>query len=77
MILVSGVLLVIIGMMGKVAAIVTTIPTPVMGGMFLVMFGVIFAAGVSTLQVHTQHFNRTKLLHDTNLPLFFLVFLSM
>lgn len=56
-ILVSGVLMVVMGMMGKVAAIFTTIPEPVMGGMFIVMFGVISAAGVSNLQVHTQHFN--------------------
>lgn len=52
-ILVSGVLMVFMGMMGKVAAIFTTIPEPVMGGMFIVMFGVISAAGVSNLQVHT------------------------
>lgn len=80
MILVSGVLMVVMGMMGKVAAIFTTIPEPVMGGMFMVMFGVISAAGVSNLQVHTRHLNmtfiRTKLLHDINSPLLFLLFPS-
>lgn len=55
-ILLSGVLMVVMGMMGKVAAIFTTIPEPVMGGMFMVMFGVISAAGVSNLQVHTRLF---------------------
>lgn len=81
MIVVSGVLMVVMGMMGKVAAIFTTIPEPVMGGMFMVMFGVISAAGVSNLQVRTRHlimtFIRTKLLHDINLPLLFLLFPSM
>lgn len=78
MILVSGVLMVVMGMMGKVAAIFTTIPQPVMGGMFMVMFGVISAAGVSNLQVHTRHFdvtfNWTKLLRDTKLSSFVLPF---
>ncbi|XP_037308010.2 xan_ur_permease domain-containing protein isoform X2 [Pungitius pungitius] len=46
----SGVLMVAMGVFGKVAAIFTTIPSPVVGGMFMVMFGVIAAAGVSNLQ---------------------------
>uniref|UniRef100_A0AAQ4Q384 Solute carrier family 23 member 4 n=1 Tax=Gasterosteus aculeatus aculeatus TaxID=481459 RepID=A0AAQ4Q384_GASAC len=51
MVIIAGaVLLVAIGVFGKVAAIFTTIPSPVIGGMFLVMFGVIAAAGVSNLQ---------------------------
>ncbi|XP_068433603.1 solute carrier family 23 member 1-like [Clinocottus analis] len=49
-ILVSGVFMILMGMLGKIGAVFTTIPTPVMGGMFLVMFGVITAAGVSNLQ---------------------------
>lgn len=47
----SGAFMVLMGILGKVAAIFTTIPEPVVGGMFLVMFGVISAAGVSNLQV--------------------------
>lgn len=47
----SGVLLVIMGVFGKVGAVFTTLPSPVIGGMFMVMFGVISAAGVSNLQV--------------------------
>ena len=47
----SGFLMVIMGIFGKIGAIFTTIPTPVIGGMLLVMFGVISAAGVSNLQV--------------------------
>lgn len=53
-IVVSGILMVVMGVLGKAGAIFTTIPSPVMGGMFIVMFGVITAAGVSNLQVHTH-----------------------
>lgn len=52
MILLSGVFMVLVGMLGKIGAIFTTIPTPVVGGMFLIMFGVITAAGISNLQVN-------------------------
>lgn len=50
-ILLSGCIMVLMGMLGKIGAIFTTIPTPVVGGMFLIMFGVITAAGISNLQV--------------------------
>lgn len=50
-IVVSGIVMVVMGVLGKVGAVFTTIPSPVMGGMFIVMFGVITAAGVSNLQV--------------------------
>ncbi|XP_028252753.1 solute carrier family 23 member 1-like [Parambassis ranga] len=49
-ILLSGVVMILMGMLGKIGAIFTTIPTPVIGGMFLIMFGVITAAGISNLQ---------------------------
>lgn len=51
--------MVIMGVFGKAGAIFTTIPSPVVGGMFLVMFGVISAAGVSNLQVRVL----CKLIH--------------
>ncbi|CAJ1057161.1 xan_ur_permease domain-containing protein [Xyrichtys novacula] len=54
----SGFLLVIMGLFGKVGAIFTTIPSPVVGGMFLVMFGVIAAAGVSNLQYADMNSSR-------------------
>lgn len=47
----SGVIMILIGLFGKIGAIFSTVPTPVIGGMFLVMFGVIAAVGVSNLQV--------------------------
>lgn len=54
----SGVLMVIMGVFGKAGAIFTTIPSPVVGGMFLVMFGVISAAGVSNLQYADMNSSR-------------------
>ncbi|XP_034999931.2 solute carrier family 23 member 1 [Hippoglossus stenolepis] len=49
-ILLSGVFMILIGMLGKIGAAFATLPTPVIGGMFLIMFGVIAAAGISNLQ---------------------------
>ncbi|XP_029351830.1 solute carrier family 23 member 1-like isoform X2 [Echeneis naucrates] len=57
-ILLSGVFMVLMGMLGKFGAIFTTIPAPVIGGMFLVMFGVIGAAGISNLQATDMHSSR-------------------
>ncbi|XP_028263840.1 xan_ur_permease domain-containing protein [Parambassis ranga] len=54
----SGVLMVVMGVLGKVGAIFTTIPSPVIGGMFMVMFGVICAAGVSNLQYADMNSSR-------------------
>ncbi|XP_056273606.1 xan_ur_permease domain-containing protein isoform X2 [Pseudoliparis swirei] len=54
----SGVLMVAMGVFGKVGAIFTTIPSPVVGGMFLVMFGIISAAGVSNLQYADMNSSR-------------------
>ena len=54
----SGFLMVAMGVFGKIGAIFTTIPTPVVGGMFMVMFGVISAAGVSNLQVNVKSLQR-------------------
>ncbi|XP_031711858.1 xan_ur_permease domain-containing protein [Anarrhichthys ocellatus] len=54
----SGVLMVAMGVFGKVSAIFTTIPSPVVGGMFMVMFGVISAAGISNLQYADMNSSR-------------------
>ncbi|XP_040894437.1 xan_ur_permease domain-containing protein [Toxotes jaculatrix] len=54
----SGALMVVMGVFGKVGAIFTTIPSPVIGGMFMVMFGVISAAGVSNLQYADMNSSR-------------------
>ncbi|XP_043319721.1 solute carrier family 23 member 2-like isoform X2 [Cervus canadensis] len=49
-IVVAGCVLLLMGIFGKIGAAFATIPTPVIGGMFLVMFGVITAVGISNLQ---------------------------
>uniref|UniRef100_A0A8C6TVR0 Solute carrier family 23 member 2 n=1 Tax=Neogobius melanostomus TaxID=47308 RepID=A0A8C6TVR0_9GOBI len=43
---------------GKVGAIFSTIPTPVIGGMLLIMFSVIGAAGISNLQTTDMNSSR-------------------
>lgn len=58
----SGVLMVVMGVFGKVGAIFTTIPSPVVGGMFMVMFGVISATGVSNLQYADMNSSRNILI---------------
>lgn len=45
----SGILLVILGFLPKVAAIITGIPNPVLGGVGIMMFGTVAAAGIRTL----------------------------
>ncbi|XP_010291316.1 PREDICTED: solute carrier family 23 member 1-like [Phaethon lepturus] len=46
------------GIFGKVGAMLASIPTPVIGGMFLVMFGVITAVGISNLQYTDMNSSR-------------------
>ncbi|XP_044599665.2 solute carrier family 23 member 1-like isoform X2 [Equus asinus] len=46
----AGCVLLVMGVFGKIGAAFATIPPPVIGGMFLVMFGVIAAVGISSLQ---------------------------
>ncbi|XP_030646481.1 solute carrier family 23 member 1-like [Chanos chanos] len=58
----SGFFMIILGVFGKIGAIFTTIPTPVVGGMFLVTFGVIAAAGVSNLQYADMNSSRNVLI---------------
>lgn len=45
----AGILLVILGFLPKVAAIITGIPNPVLGGVGIMMFGTVAAAGIRTL----------------------------
>ncbi|NXE60720.1 S23A1 protein, partial [Calcarius ornatus] len=46
------------GILGKVGAMLASIPIPVIGGMFLVMFGVIAAVGISSLQYTDMNSSR-------------------
>ncbi|WP_029422224.1 nucleobase:cation symporter-2 family protein [Alicyclobacillus macrosporangiidus] len=45
----AGVILVVLGLLPKLAALATTIPTPVLGGAMIAMFGMVVASGLSTL----------------------------
>lgn len=47
---VGGIIMILLGCLGKFGALFVTIPEPVVGGMFLVMFGMITAVGLSNLQ---------------------------
>ncbi|XP_023569619.1 solute carrier family 23 member 1 isoform X2 [Octodon degus] len=54
----AGCVLLVMGVFGKIGAAFATIPTPVIGGMFLVMFGVISAVGISNLQYVSMNSSR-------------------
>ena len=45
----AGILLVLLGLFPKVAALVNSIPQPVLGGVGIVMFGTVAASGIKTL----------------------------
>ncbi|CAI5785830.1 solute carrier family 23 member 1-like [Podarcis lilfordi] len=54
----GGCVMLLTGMFGKVGAIFASIPTPIIGGMFFVMFGIITAVGVSNLQYTDMNSSR-------------------
>lgn len=62
-IVVAGCVLLLMGIFGKIGAAFATIPTPVIGGMFRVMFGVITAVGISNLQVRRGTLRKAAALH--------------
>ena len=43
-------MLMVVGVVGKFGALFVTIPDPIVGGVFMVMFGIIAAVGISNLQ---------------------------
>lgn len=45
----AGIILVLLGFLPKISAIITGIPQPVLGGVGIVMFGTVAAAGIKTL----------------------------
>ncbi|XP_078483964.1 solute carrier family 23 member 1 [Ciona intestinalis] len=46
----GAIIMIILAVIGKFGALFTTIPDPIVGGMFCVMFGMIAAVGMSSLQ---------------------------
>lgn len=61
--------MVVFGMLGKFGALFVTIPDPVIGGVFMVMFGMIAAVGVSNLQF--VNLNSTRNLFIFGFSVFF------
>ena len=49
-VLAGGAIMIILGMVSKFGALFTTIPTPIVGGMYCAMFGMIASVGMSNLQ---------------------------
>lgn len=45
----AGILLALLGFLPKISAVITAIPTPVLGGVGIMMFGTVAAAGIRTL----------------------------
>ncbi|KAK1167191.1 hypothetical protein AOXY_G11870 [Acipenser oxyrinchus oxyrinchus] len=58
----AGLLMIFLGLFGKFGAIFITIPIPVIGGMFMVMFGMIAAVGISNLQYVDLNSSRNLLI---------------
>ena len=55
---VGAVIMIVAGFLGFVGGLVTTIPSPIVGGLFLVMFGQIIGVGISQLQYVDLNENR-------------------
>jgi solute carrier family 23 (nucleobase transporter), member 1 len=49
-VLIGAVALIVLGLVTKVGGIITTIPTPIVGGIYLSLFGLIAAVGLSNLR---------------------------
>ena len=47
-----------IGVVGKIGALFVSIPDPIVGGVFMVMFGMISAVGISNLQFADMNSSR-------------------
>nr|XP_055048202.1 solute carrier family 23 member 2 [Misgurnus anguillicaudatus] len=58
----AGLLMIFLGLFGKFSAVFITIPDPVIGGMFLIMFGMIAAVGISNLQYVDLNSSRNLLI---------------
>lgn len=64
----AGILLVILGLLPKFAALVNIMPQPVLGGVGIVMFGTVAAAGIKTLST-VKLSNRNMLIIATSIGL--------
>ncbi|KAK2161096.1 hypothetical protein LSH36_121g04052 [Paralvinella palmiformis] len=54
----AGILMICLGMLAKFGALFVTIPSPIIGGVFMVTFGMITAVGISNLQYVNMNSSR-------------------
>ncbi|CAL1533120.1 unnamed protein product [Lymnaea stagnalis] len=66
---VAGIIMLLLGCLGKFGALFVTIPEPVIGGLFYIMFGMVGAVGISNLQF--VDLNSTRNLFVFGLSIFF------
>ena len=59
----------VVGIVGKVGALFTTIPDPIVGGVFMVMFGMIAAVGIANLQYVDMNSSRNLFIVGASLLL--------
>ena len=58
---VSGVLLILMGMFSKMAALVVAIPKPILGDAGIIMFGMVTVSGIRTLSSITYRHNNNEM----------------
>lgn len=66
---IGGLMMLVLGCFGKFAALFTLIPTPVIGGMFMITFGMVTAVGLSNLQY--IDLNSSRNLYILGISMFF------
>ncbi|XP_068722796.1 solute carrier family 23 member 2-like isoform X1 [Montipora capricornis] len=54
----GAIVMIFVGVLGKIGALFVTIPDPIVGGVFMVMFGMIAAVGISNLQFADMNSSR-------------------
>ena len=65
----AAIIAVVLSFCGKLAALIQTIPVPVMGGVCLLLFGVIAASGIRMLVETKVDYSKSKNLIMTSVPL--------
>lgn len=64
---VAGILLIVFSLCGKFSSLFVTIPDPVVGGLFFVMFGMITGVGLSNLKNCSLHSGRNLFVYGFSL----------
>ncbi|KAK7110154.1 solute carrier family 23 member 1-like [Littorina saxatilis] len=58
----AGIILIAVSFVGKVAAAFSTVPEPILGGIFLVILGILVALGIATLKHTDLHSTRNLII---------------